>query len=99
MFHIFSRDSKRQANVETLTAFEESNKSFAILVEIVNQGLPFNIKDLPGPATLKTESDQRDGELRLVRRSNGTFTLHIWSPSSSQWNTIGTIVSGEGSGS
>ncbi|KAF2858023.1 PFU-domain-containing protein [Piedraia hortae CBS 480.64] len=99
MVRVFSRDPKRQADAKTLATFEESNKSFAIPAETASQGLPFNVEDLPGPAALTTKSGQRDGEQLLVRQDDGTVTAHIWSASSSQWNLIGTVVSGEGSGS
>lgn len=34
-----------------------------------------------------------------MRENNGSVTAHLWSSSTNQWNLIGTVVSGEGTGS
>ncbi|KAF2768377.1 PFU-domain-containing protein [Teratosphaeria nubilosa] len=98
IIRIFSRDPERQANAETLKAFDEQNRMYAIPVETATQGQPFQKENLPGPDALHTQVGQRDGQQLFIRENNGDVTAHLWSASTGQWNLIGTVVSGEGSG-
>ena len=98
IIRIFSRDPERQADAETLKNFEESNRMYAIPAETASQGEPFQKENLPGPDALQTRVGQRDGEQLFIRENDGSVTAHLWSSSTSQWNLIGTVVSGEGSG-
>ncbi len=47
---------------------------------------------------LKTQVGQRDGQQLFVREDDGSVTAHLWSASTSQWDLVGTVVAGEGSG-
>ncbi|KAK4544713.1 hypothetical protein LTR36_003962 [Oleoguttula mirabilis] len=98
IIRIFSRDPERQADAETVRSFEESNKMYAIPAETASQGQPFQKENLPGPEALQTQSGERDGQQLFVRENDGSVTAHLWSASTGQWNLIGTVVSGEGSG-
>ncbi|KAK5123683.1 hypothetical protein LTR85_002319 [Meristemomyces frigidus] len=98
IIRIFSRDPERQADTETVRSFEESNKMYAIPAETASQGQPFQKENLPGPEALQTQTGQRDGQQLFVRENDGSVTAHLWSASTGQWNLIGTVVSGEGSG-
>lgn len=95
---VFSRDPERQADAETIKSFEDSNRTYAIPAETASQGLPFEKENLPGPEALQTEVGQRDGQQLFVRENDGSVTAHLWSISTSQWDLVGTVVSGEGSG-
>ncbi|CAK4034959.1 related to phospholipase a-2-activating [Lecanosticta acicola] len=99
IIRIFSRDPDRQADAETIQNFEESNRMYAIPAETASQGEPFQKENLPGPDALQSRIGERDGEQLFIRENDGSVTAHLWSSSTSQWNLIGTVVSGEGSGS
>lgn len=96
---IFSRDTDRQADAESVANFEESNRMYAIPEQTASQGMPFQKENLPGPEALQTQVGQKEGQQLFVRENDGSVTAHLWSASTSQWNLIGTVVSGEGSGS
>ncbi|KAF2716376.1 PFU-domain-containing protein [Polychaeton citri CBS 116435] len=98
---IFTRDPERYADSEVLKSFEDSNRMYAIPAQATNQsdGNPLNAEDLPGPDALQTRVGERDGQQLFVRERDGSVTAHLWSSSSGQWNLIGTVVSGEGTGS
>ncbi|KXS99498.1 hypothetical protein AC578_3760 [Pseudocercospora eumusae] len=98
IIRIFSRDPERQADPETLRAFEESNRMYAIPAETASQGQPFNKENLPGPGALQTQVGERDGQQLFIRENDGSVTAHLWSASTSQWNLIGTVVEGQGTG-
>ncbi|KAK5135599.1 hypothetical protein LTR08_005079 [Meristemomyces frigidus] len=98
VLRIFSRDPERYADAETLHSFEERNKMYAIPAETASQGQPFQKENLPGPEALQTQVGQRDGQQLFVRENDGSVTAHLWSDSTSQWNLIGTVVEGEGTG-
>lgn len=99
VIRIFSRDPERQADEEAITAFEESNRMYAIPAETAAQGQPFEKENLPGPDALRTRNGERDGQQLFIRENDGSVTAHLWSASTGQWNLIGTVVSGEGTGS
>ena len=98
IIRIFSRDPERQADAETVNNFEDSNRMYAIPAETASQGQPFQKENLPGPDALRTQVGQRDGQQLFVREDDGSVTAHLWSASASQWNLVGTVVSGEGTG-
>ncbi|EMC94016.1 hypothetical protein BAUCODRAFT_74759 [Baudoinia panamericana UAMH 10762] len=98
VIRVFSRDPERQADAETIRSFEESNRMYAIPAETASQGQPFQKENLPGPEALQTQVGQRDGQQLFIREHDGSVTAHLWSSTTSQWNLIGSVVSGEGSG-
>ncbi|KAK3117887.1 WD repeat protein Lub1 [Teratosphaeriaceae sp. CCFEE 6253] len=98
IIRIFSRDPERQADAETIRSFDETNRMYAIPAETASQGQPFQKENLPGPEALQTQVGQRDGQQLFIKENDGSVTAHLWSGSTSQWNLIGTVVSGEGSG-
>ncbi|SMY23115.1 unnamed protein product [Zymoseptoria tritici ST99CH_1A5] len=95
---VFSRDPERQADAETVASFEESNRMYAIPAETASQGQPFQKENLPGPEALQIQVGQRDGQQLFVRENDGSVTAHLWAASTAQWNLIGTVVEGEGTG-
>ncbi|RMY45821.1 hypothetical protein D0865_09675 [Hortaea werneckii] len=98
VIRIFTRDPERQADAEAVQSFEESNKMYAIPAETASQGQPFQKENLPGPDALQTRTGERDGQQLFIRENSGDVTAHLWSASTNQWNLIGTVVAGEGSG-
>ncbi|KAF2163364.1 hypothetical protein M409DRAFT_57644 [Zasmidium cellare ATCC 36951] len=98
IIRVFSRDPERQADAETIKSFEESNRMYAIPAETASQGQPFEKENLPGPDALQTQVGSKDGQQLFIREHDGSVTAHLWSTSTNQWNLIGTVVSGEGTG-
>lgn len=98
ILRVFSRDPERQGDAETLRSFDEANRQYAIPAETASQDQPFQKENLPGPEALQTQTGQRDGQQLFIRENDGSVTAHLWSSSKSQWDLIGTVVSGEGSG-
>ncbi|KAI5361840.1 Putative armadillo-like helical, PUL domain, PLAA family ubiquitin binding domain-containing protein [Septoria linicola] len=99
IIRVFTRDPERQAAAETLQEFDERNRMYAIPAETAAQGQPFQKENLPGPDALQTQVGQKDGQQLFIRENDGSVTAHLWSASTSQWNLIGTVVEGEGTGS
>lgn len=99
VIRIFSRDPDRQGDPESVAAFEESNRMYAIPAETASQGEPFQKENLPGPEALQSHVGHKDGQQLFIRENDGSVTAHLWSMSSSRWDLIGTVVSGQGSGS
>ncbi|GIZ45716.1 hypothetical protein CKM354_000887100 [Cercospora kikuchii] len=98
VIRIFSRDPERQADAETIAKFDETNRMYAIPAETAAQGQPFQKENLPGPEALQTQVGQKDGQQLFIREHDGSVTAHLWASSTSQWNLIGTVVEGEGTG-
>ncbi|KAK3719923.1 WD repeat protein Lub1 [Vermiconidia calcicola] len=96
IIRIFSRDPERQADPESIAEFEERNRMYAIPAETASQGQPFQKENLPGPDALETQIGEKEGQQLFIRENDGSVTAHLWSASTSQWNLIGTVVSGEG---
>ncbi|WPH05108.1 PFU-domain-containing protein [Acrodontium crateriforme] len=96
IIRIFSRDPERQADAATLKAFDDTNGMYAIPAETAAQGEQFNTENLPGPEALQSKVGERDGQQLFIKEANGSVTAHLWSASTSQWNLIGTVVSGQG---
>lgn len=96
---VFTRDPVRYADAEAIKSFEESNKMYAIPAETASQNMPFEKENLPGPEALQSKTGERDGQQLFIREQDGSVTAHLWSTSRGQWDLIGTVVSGEGSGS
>ncbi|KAF2485090.1 WD40-repeat-containing domain protein [Neohortaea acidophila] len=99
VIRIFSRDPSRQADAGTIAAFDETNRMYAIPAETASQGEPFQKENLPGPEALQSQVGHKDGQQLFIRENDGSVTAHLWSMSSSRWDLIGTVVSGQGSGS
>lgn len=94
---VFSRAPERQS-AEAIKDLEDTNKMYAIPAETASQDMPFQKENLPGPEALQTQTGQKDGQQLFIRELDGSVTAHLWSSSRGQWDLIGTVVSGEGSG-
>jgi phospholipase A-2-activating protein len=73
---VFTRDSARAADVETLKQFEDSVKQSSI----PQQSLPdVNKEELPGPEFLTSKLGTKEGQVQMIREPNGSVTAHTWS--------------------
>lgn len=91
---VFTRRPDQVADKETLTEFEESVKSSSIPQQQVGG---INKEKLPGPEFLTSKSGTKEGQVQMIKESNGNVTAHQWSVSQQQWINIGTVVDAVGS--
>ena len=66
---IFSRSKDRQAPPSVLQAFDESVKTSAIPQQSMGN---INKHDLPGPEFLQQKSGTKDGQVQMIKESNGS---------------------------
>ncbi|ETI23800.1 hypothetical protein G647_05606 [Cladophialophora carrionii CBS 160.54] len=86
---IFTRDSERVADAETLAAFEESLQASSIPQQTIGQ---INMTDLPGPDFLKRKVGTKEGQSQIIKEDDGSACLYQWSTSQQQWIKIGQVV-------
>ena len=91
---IFSRSSERQAEPQEIKAFEDSVKSSSIPQQQVGD---VNKENLPGPEFLTQKSGTKEGQVQMIRETNGSITAHQWSHGAQQWLNVGTVVDAVGS--
>ena len=94
MVRVFTRNRERQAEEHVIQAFEESVKSSAIPQQQIGD---VNKEQLPGPEFLTQKSGTKEGQVVMIRESDGSITAHQWSQSSQQWLNVGTVVDAVGS--
>ncbi|KAM4060980.1 PUL domain-containing protein [Hirsutella rhossiliensis] len=91
---VFTRRPDQVADQETLTQFEESVKSSSIPQQQVGN---INKEKLPGPEFLTAKSGTKEGQVQMIKESNGNVTAHQWSVGQQQWISVGTVVDAVGS--
>lgn len=91
---IFSTSSDRQAEPQVIQAFEDSVKSSSIPQQQVGD---VNKEKLPGPEFLTQKSGTKEGQVVMIRESDGSVTAHQWSHGAQQWMNVGTVVDAVGS--
>ncbi|MCO5583280.1 hypothetical protein L7F22_037190 [Adiantum nelumboides] len=90
---IFTREPQRMADVQELQAYETTVSSQAL-----NKAQVGDVQkdSLPAPDAL-LQPGRKEGEVRMVR--NGELVeAHQWSSAANQWEKIGEVVGGVGSG-
>ena len=91
---IFSRDSSRQAEPDTIRGFEDSVKSSSIPQQQVGD---VNKEKLHGPDFLQQKSGTKEGQVVMIREPDGSVSAHQWSQGSQSWLNVGTVVDTVGS--
>lgn len=91
---VFSRRPDQVADKETLAQFEELVRSSSIPQQQVGD---INKEKLPGPEFLTAKSGTKEGQVQMIKESNGNVTAHQWSMSQQQWISVGTVVDAVGS--
>ena len=94
MTRVFTRNSERQAEQHVIQAFEASVKSSAIPQQQMGD---VNKEQLPGPEFLTQKSGTKEGQVVMIRESDGSVTAHQWSQGSQLWLNVGTVVDAVGS--
>lgn len=91
---VFTRRPDQIADQESLAQFEESVKSSSIPQQQIGG---INKEKLPGPEFLTAKSGTKEGQVQMIKESNGNVTAHQWSMSQQQWVSVGTVVDAVGS--
>ncbi|KAM0265336.1 hypothetical protein ACHAQJ_000176 [Trichoderma viride] len=91
---IFTRRSEAIADDATLKEFHDSVKASAIPQQQLGG---INKEKLPGPEFLTSKSGTKDGQVQMIKESNGNVTAHTWSMAQQQWINVGTVVDAVGS--
>ncbi|PYH41688.1 WD repeat PLAP family protein [Aspergillus saccharolyticus JOP 1030-1] len=86
---IFTRSEDRVASAEVIQQFERTVKESAIPEQQVGK---INKEQLPGPEFLKQKSGTKDGQVQMIRETDGSITAHTWSMASREWIAVGTVV-------
>ena len=94
VIRVFTRRSEQFADAKSLQEFDDSVKSSSI----PRQQMPeINKEKLPGPEFLQSKSGTKEGQVQMIRESNGNITAHQWSIGQQQWINVGTVVDTVGS--
>ncbi|XP_071580693.1 phospholipase A-2-activating protein [Temnothorax nylanderi] len=89
---IFSCDSERYANAETLEAFEKEVANTTLNAQQVIGDI--SIKDLPDARVL-LQPGQRDGQTKIVNEGDAV-RAYSWSQSEQRWIKIGDVMGASG---
>lgn len=92
---IFSRSQERQATPDVIAAFEEAVKASAIPQQSLGD---INKQDLPGPEFLTSKSGTKEGQVQMIKETNGNVSAYQWSTAANQWLMVGTVVDASGGG-
>ncbi|KAK4071035.1 uncharacterized protein Triagg1_6402 [Trichoderma aggressivum f. europaeum] len=91
---IFTRRSEAVADEATLKEFQDSVKASAIPQQQLGG---INKEKLPGPEFLTSKAGTKEGQVQMIKESNGNITAHTWSMAQQQWINVGTVVDAVGS--
>jgi phospholipase A-2-activating protein len=91
---VFSREPQRQADEVTLKQFDDAVKSSTIPQQSLGE---INKTDLPGPEFLQQKSGTKEGQVQMIKESNGSVTAYQWSLAANTWVSVGTVVDAAGS--
>lgn len=91
---IFTRSPDRVAAPEAVQQFDQAVKESSIPAEQVGK---INKEQLPGPEFLQQRSGTKEGQVQMIRQSDGSVTAHTWSSATQEWIAVGTVVESAGS--
>jgi len=94
MVRIFSKSKDRHAEPAVIQAFEDSVKGSAIPQQQVGN---INKEQLPGPEFLKQKSGTKEGQVQMIKETNGNVSAYQWSTAANTWISVGTVVDAAGS--
>ena len=92
---IFTRTEAREAAPDAVVAFEDSVRASAIPQQALGG---INKTDLPGPEFLTQKSGVKEGQVQMIKETNGNVTAYQWSTAANQWVMVGTVVDASGGG-
>ncbi|KAI3633870.1 hypothetical protein MIR68_008202 [Amoeboaphelidium protococcarum] len=91
---IFTRSEARVAAADVLQQYDAAVSKSTVHS---NQVGDVDKSKLPGPERLH-QVGKKDGEVVMVKQSNGAVEAHQWSNAQNQWTKIGDVVDAVGSG-
>jgi phospholipase A-2-activating protein len=89
----FTRSSERVADEPTVKEFEDAVQASSIPQQSLGD---INKTDLPGPDFLQNKSGTKEGQVQLIKESNGNVAAYQWSTAANQWVNVGTVVDSAG---
>lgn len=92
---IFTTDYGRVADATVEAAFNESVKSSSIPQQTIGK---INKTDMEGPEFLQRKSGTKDGQIQMIKESDGSVSAYSWSTAKQSWDMVGTVVDSTGSG-
>lgn len=92
---IFTRDTTRYASPAEIEQLNEDVKGSSIPQQTVGN---INKEQLPGPEFLTQRSGTKEGQVQMIKESNGNVSAYQWSAAANQWVNVGTVVDSAGSG-
>lgn len=87
---IFTKDSSRFADTQTMATFNASVEARQREANAMLGGVKVN--ELPGPEALLTKG--RDGQTKMIRQPDGKVLCYEWS--NGKWNSLGDVVGAAG---
>ncbi|KAF2868099.1 phospholipase A-2-activating protein [Massariosphaeria phaeospora] len=91
---IFTRATERYADPAAITQFSDEVSSSSIPQQAVGD---VNKEQLPGPEFLTQKSGTKEGQVQMIKETNGNVSAYQWSSAANQWVMIGTVVDQAGS--
>ncbi|KAH6607043.1 PFU-domain-containing protein [Trichoderma cornu-damae] len=91
---IFTRRPEATADHAVLKGFQDSVKASAIPQQQLGG---VNKEKLPGPEFLASKAGTKEGQVQMIKESDGSVTAHTWSTAQHQWINVGTVVDAVGS--
>lgn len=91
---IFTRRPEATADEASLKDFHDSVEASAIPQQQIGG---INKEKLPGPDFLTSKAGTKEGQVQMIKESNGNVTAHTWSMAQQQWINVGTVVDAVGS--
>lgn len=91
---VFTRSTDRYADAAAIEQFNDDVRSSSI----PQQALPnINKEQLPGPEFLTQKSGTKEGQVQMIRETNGSTSAYQWSSAANEWVNVGTVVDQAGS--
>jgi phospholipase A-2-activating protein len=92
---IFTTDPDRLADAGVEAEFSEAVRSSSIPQQTLGD---INKTDMQGPDFLLRKSGTKDGQIQMIKETNGSVSAYSWSSTKATWDMVGTVVDSAGSG-
>lgn len=86
---IFSKATERQGTPADVKAFADAVKSSSIPQQQIES---LQRQNLPGPEFLSHRSGTQEGQIQMIKETDGNVTAHEWSHALQKWTNVGTVV-------
>ena len=86
---IFTRNEERFAVPEEVAEFEQSVQASSIPQQPLGE---INKTDAPGPEFLQRKSGTKEGQIQLIKETDGSIWAYSWSNSLQKWDKVGQVM-------